>query len=467
MRRKLVAGAAVAGVVLLTASPAWGQEAINAEDVQTNLDNAFVLLCAVLVIFMQAGFALVEAGLTRAKSVANIMMKNLMDFCAGVIAFFCVGYAIAFGAGNDFFGSEGWFLGDGAFAYGTLTMPVTFIFQVAFAATAATIVSGAMAERTKFKSYFLYSFIISALIYPVVVHWNWGGGWLAQLDTPFHDFAGSTMVHSVGGWAALMGALILGPRIGKYGPDGKPRVIPAHSIPFAVLGGFILLVGWYGFNPGSELAADGAIGGIAVTTTIAAAAGAIVAMAAVWMKTGKPDVSMTVNGLLAGLVGITAGTAAVSSIGALAIGAVAGLLVVGSVFFFERIKIDDPVGAISVHGVCGVWGTLAVGLFATSDSDFWQQGLLYGGGSAQLVSQAIGVAAVAGFVLVASGIMFLGIKAIMGLRVPEAEELQGLDLVEHGVQGYDAEIFRNVDLSDGNGSARTHVVAAPTPVSTP
>jgi Amt family ammonium transporter len=460
MRRKLAVGAAVATGLVLTASPAWAQE-VTAEDVQANLDNAFVLLSAVLVIFMQAGFALVEAGLTRAKSVANIMMKNLMDFCAGVIAFFAVGYAIAFGAGNDFFGSEGWFLGDGAFAYGTLTMPVTFVFQVAFAATAATIVSGAMAERTKFKSYFVYSFVISALIYPVVVHWNWGGGWLAQLSTPFHDFAGSTMVHSVGGWAALMGALILGPRIGKYGPDGKPRVIAGHSIPFTVLGGFVLLVGWYGFNPGSELAADGAIGGIAVTTTLAAAAGAIVAMAAIWIKTGKPSVTMTVNGLLAGLVGVTAGTAAVSSVGALIIGAVAGLLVVGSVFFFERIKIDDPVGAISVHGVCGAWGTLAVGLFASSDSDFWQKGLFYGGGADQLISQAIGVAAVAGFVLVASGIMFLGIKAIVGLRVPEEEELIGLDMAEHGEQGYDAEVFRNVDVTDGNGGIAAPVPATP------
>jgi Amt family ammonium transporter len=453
MRRKLTAGAAVAAAaVLVTAAPAWAQDETTADAVQANLDNAFVLLSAVLVIFMQAGFALVEAGLTRAKSVANIMMKNLMDFCAGVIAFFAVGYAIAFGAGNDFFGYEGWFLGDDAFAYGTLTVPVTFVFQVAFAATAATIVSGAMAERTKFRSYFIYSFLISALIYPVVVHWNWGGGWLAQLDTPFHDFAGSTMVHSVGGWAALMGALILGPRIGKYGPDGKPRTILGHSIPFAVLGGFVLLVGWYGFNPGSELAADGAIGGIAVTTTIAAAAGAIASMGTIWLRTGKPDVSMTVNGLLAGLVGITAGTAAVSNVGAVVIGAVAGVLVVGSVFFFERIRIDDPVGAISVHGICGVWGTLAVGLFATAETDFWKQGLFYGGGTDQLVSQAIGVGAVAAFVLAASGLMFVAIKALVGLRVPADEEIAGLDVAEHGAPGYSDEIFTPMHLvSGGNG----------------
>ncbi|HSH23360.1 MAG TPA: ammonium transporter [Acidimicrobiales bacterium] len=441
MRRKLgVAALAVGGAAFVLAEPALAQES-TAADVQTNLDNVFVLLSAVLVIFMQAGFALVEAGLTRAKSVANIMMKNLMDFCGGAIAFFAVGYAIAFGAeGNDFFGAGGWFLGDGAFQYGTLTVPVTFVFQVAFAATAATIVSGAMAERTKFKSYFLYSIVISALIYPVVVHWNWGGGWLAQLATPFHDFAGSTMVHMTGGVAALMGAAILGPRIGKYGRDGKPRAIPGHNIPFAVLGTFVLLVGWYGFNPGSELAADSAIGGIAVTTTIAAAAGAITAMCFIWMKTGKPDVGMTANGMLAGLVGITAGTAAVSNIGALIIGSLAGILVVASVLFFERVHIDDPVGAVSVHGVCGAFGTICVGLFATADTDFWQAGLFYGGGADQLVSQIIGVLAVGAFVAVTTGVLFLVLKATVGLRVTEAEEIEGLDVLEHGAAGYGGDI---------------------------
>jgi Amt family ammonium transporter len=434
---KLLTGSALATAgVVLVAGPAVAQEA-TADAVQVNLDNVFVLLSAVLVIFMQAGFALVEAGLTRAKSVANIMMKNLMDFCAGALAFWAVGYAIAFGSdGNDLVGAGGWFLGDGAFQYGTLTVPVTFVFQAAFAATAATIVSGAMAERTKFKSYFLYSIVISAVIYPVVVHWNWGGGWLAQLDTPFHDFAGSTMVHMTGGVAALMGALVLGPRIGKYGPDGKPRAILAHNIPYAVLGTFILLVGWYGFNPGSELAADGAIGGIAVTTTLAAAAGAVTAMLTIWAKTGKPDVAMTANGMLAGLVGITAGTAAVSSVGAVIIGGIAGVLVVGSVLFFDRIRIDDPVGAISVHGVCGAFGTICVGLFATEGTDFWQQGLFYGGGADQLVTQVVGVVAVAAFVAVAAGLLFLAIKATVGLRVSPEEELAGLDVLEHGAPGY-------------------------------
>ena len=436
-RRLATAGALAAGSVLVTASPALAQDAeVTAESVQANLDNAFVLLSAVLVIFMQAGFALVEAGLTRAKSVANIMMKNLMDFCAGAAAFFAVGYAFAFGTeGSDFIGSGGWFLGDNAFQYGTLTVPVTFIFQVAFAATAATIVSGAMAERTKFKAYLIYSAFISALIYPIVVHWHWGGGWLFKLDTSYIDFAGSSLVHMVGGVAALMGAWVLGPRIGKYGPDGKPRAILGHSIPFAVLGAFILLVGWYGFNPGSELAADGATGGIAVTTTIAAVAGALTAMIAIWVKSGKPDVAMTANGLLAGLVGITAGCAAVSNAGALAIGAIAGVLVVGSVFFFDRIKIDDPVGAVSVHGVCGAFGTLAVGFFAT------EGGIFYGGDADQLVSQAIGVGAIFVFVAVTAGLLFLGLKYTVGLRVSREEELQGLDIPEHGAPGYAPDVL--------------------------
>lgn len=437
-RAALIGLLGLAGPVVI-ATPAFAQSA-ETVDTQTYLDNVFVLLSAVLVIFMQAGFALVEAGLTRAKSVANIMMKNMMDFCAGVLAFFAVGFAFAFGEGNDFIGYKGFFLGDGAFTYGTLSLPVFFVFQVAFAATAATIVSGAMAERTKFKAYFVYSIFISAVIYPIVVHWQWGGGWLYQLSTPFHDFAGSTLVHMTGGVASLMGAMIIGPRIGKYDAEGRPRAILGHNIPFAVLGTFVLLVGWYGFNPGSELAADGAIGGIALNTTLAAAAGAVTAMLTIWAKTKKPDVSMTANGMLAGLVGITAGCAAVSTIGSVIIGGVAGVLVVFSVFFFEKIKIDDPVGAISVHGVCGAFGTICVGLFATADAEgFWKQGLFYGGGVDQLVSQIIGVVSVAAFVAVTAGALFLAIKATIGLRVDAAEELEGLDVVEHGAPGYSTE----------------------------
>jgi Amt family ammonium transporter len=430
---------------MATASPAFAADEITAPVVQANLDNAFVLLAAVLVIFMQAGFALVEAGLTRAKSVGNIMMKNLTDFIVGVLAFFCLGFAFAFGTGNDFIGTSGFFLENlGNFnAYvepaGSLTVPVFFVFQVAFAATAATIVSGAMAERTKFIAYLTYSVVISALIYPIVVHWVWGGGWLSQLDTPFVDFAGSTIVHSVGGWAALMGAIFLGPRLGKYGADGKPRVIPGHSISFAVLGTLILWVGWYGFNPGSELAADGAIGPIALTTTLSAAAGAVMAMITSWVRGGKPDVAMTANGALAGLVGITAGCFSVHSWAAIVIGAVSGVLVVFAVGFFDRIKVDDPVGAISVHGVCGAWGTLAVGLFAA------EGGLITDGGTDQLVTQAIGVLAVFAFVSLAAGILFAAIKATMGLRVTADEEHVGLDMHEHGMKGYADFVFAEVD----------------------
>jgi ammonium transporter, Amt family len=446
-RRKLLigSGAALAGTVLLPGfSGIAGAQ--DVDPVQINLDNVYILLSAVLVIFMQAGFALVEAGLTRAKSVANIMMKNLIDFCAGGLAFAAVGFAIAYGGSLDgfgkFFGADGFFLGDGAFTYGNLTVPVFFTFQVAFAATTATIVSGAMAERTKFSTYLIYSFVISLFIYPVVVRWQWGGGWLYQgagpLPTPYHDFAGSSIVHMVGGVAAFWGAKLLGPRLGKYGSDGTPRAILGHNIPFAILGCFILLVGWYGFNPGSELAADGAIGGIAVTTTLAACAGALTAMATIWLKTGKPDVGMTGNGLLAGLVGITAATAAVTPPYAILIGGIAGVLVVFSVEFFDKVmKVDDPVGAISVHGVCGAFGTIAVGLFASQDVEgFWKQGLLLGGGTDQLVTQLIGVAAILAWTSVTAGLLFLVLKKTVGLRVSEEEELAGLDILEHGSPGY-------------------------------
>lgn len=411
-----------------------------AQGLQTTLDNVWILVAALLVLFMQAGFALVEAGLTRAKNVANVMMKNLMDLCFGALAFFAVGFAIAFGGGFDgigrFVGGGGWFLGDGAFTYGNLTPFTFFIFQVAFAATAATIVSGAMAERTQFKSYIAYSIVVSALIYPIVVRWQWGGGWLYQLSTPFHDFAGSSIVHLTGGIAAFAGTRALGPRIGKYGADGKVNVIAGHSIPLVITGCFILLIGWFGFNPGSQLGADPVIGRIALATLLAGSAGAAVAMFTTWYR-GKPDVAMAGNGLLAGLVGVTAGCYAVTTVGAVIIGAISGLLVVGSVHMFDKFKIDDPVGAISVHGVCGVFGTIAVGLFSNESSEgFISKGLFYGGGTDQLVSQIIGVLGIGAFVLVASTILFAVIKRTMGLRVSPEEELAGLDMFEHGSLGY-------------------------------
>jgi len=457
-RKKLIAGLAItAGVLAVTAAPVLAQEevtvtmaeeSLTADAVQVVLDNIWVLIAAILVIFMQAGFAMVEAGLTRAKSVANIMMKNLMDFVVGVLVFAAVGFAFAFGEGNGFFGTEGWFLNSATFetGWGNLSLPTFFIFQVAFAATAATIVSGAMAERTKFKSYFIYSALITAIVYPIIVHWVWGGGWLSTLSTPFHDFAGSGVVHATGGVAALVGAAILGPRIGKYAADGKPRAIPGHSIPFAIIGCFILLIGWFGFNPGSELAADSAVPAIAVTTLLAGAAGALVATLITWFKDGKPDVAMAGNGLLAGLVGITAGCAALNNWSAVIVGAIAGALVVGAVLFFDRIHIDDPVGAVSVHGVCGIWGVIAVGLFAAEESDYWKAGLFFGGGTDQLVSQLIGIGAIVAFTAVAMTIIFLAIKYTIGLRVAPQEEIEGLDVHEHGYAGYGIDVVTG--LSD-------------------
>ena len=457
MPRKLVLGAGL--VALLTyamASPAAAQELPEGAASQVILDNIWVLVATVLVFFMQAGFALVEAGLTRAKSVGNIMMKNLMDCMAGVLAFLFIGYSIGFGAEAlggffswDGFGVPG--IDDAAAAPAALNLsPATFFFfQAAFAATAATIVSGAMAERTKFKSYFVYSLVITSLIYPVILSWTWGGGWLAQLDIPFSDFAGSTIVHATGGWAAMMGAIVLGPRIGKYGRDGKPRVIQGHSIVLVVLGALILFIGWFGFNPGSELAADALVPQLAVKTLVAGCAGAVIAMLVNWALDGKPDVSMAANGLLAGLVSVTAPVGAIETWAAVLIGAVGGALVVFSVRLFDRKGIDDPVGAISVHGVCGTWGTLSIALFATFDDAFLGRedaGLLYGGGIDQLSTQALFVLVHFVFVTVTTGLLFLAIKKTIGLRVSEEEELTGLDVMEHGAPGY------AIDQGHGAGS---------------
>jgi ammonium transporter, Amt family len=464
VKRKMLTGAVVAGVgVIAFASPAAAQDIPEGVPSQVILDNLWVFIAGVLVFFMQAGFGLVEAGLTRAKNVANIMMKNLMDMAAGVLAFLLIGFGIAFGPDELLGGWFGWggigvdgidsFTGDG------LSPATTFFFQAAFAATAATIVSGAMAERTKFKAYFVYSIGITAFIYPVILRWTWGGGWLAQREFPFSDFAGSTIVHATGGWAALMGAIILGPRIGKYGADGKPRAIPGHNIAFVVVGAFILFVGWFGFNPGSELAADEYVMMIAVRTLVAGCAGAVVAMIAVWTMDGKPDVSMTANGLLAGLVSVTAPVGAVETWAALVIGAVGGILVVLAVKFFDRVKVDDPVGAISVHGVCGTWGTLSIGLFATFDDAFLGRedaGLFYGGGLDQLVTQLLMVLAHFVFVAGAAGLLFLAIKATIGLRVTEEEELEGLDVLEHGAAGYAGDTVTSIPSA-----------ATTTPASTP
>ncbi|MFP4509366.1 MAG: ammonium transporter [Spirochaetaceae bacterium] len=408
---------------------------VNVENMtlfRDSFDMIWLALGAALVFFMQAGFAMVETGLTRAKNAGNIIMKNLMDAAAGLIVYFIVGYGIMYGTSvGGLFGTDGFFL---AMPDGTAMHEVyiDWMFQAVFAATAATIVSGAMAERTQFKGYLVYSVVLTALIYPVVGHWTWGGGFLAELG--FADFAGSTIVHSTGGWAALAGAIVLGARKGKYvKKDGKTTVkaIPGHNIPLAALGVFILWFGWFGFNGGSTLSGvDFNIAIVFVTTALSAAGGAVGALILTWFWFGKPDVSMTLNGVLAGLVGITAGPDVISPGWAIIVGIIAGVIVVLSVEFLDKkLHVDDPVGAISVHGVCGAWGTLAVGIF--------------GGGS--IVAQIIGVVAVFAWTMVTALILFSILKAAKMLRVSEDEELAGLDISEHGMESYSGfQIFSNM-----------------------
>jgi len=396
--------------------------------VQTNLDFVWTLVAAFLVFFMQAGFAMLEAGLTRAKNIVNIMMKNLMDFSVGTLAFFFIGFGLMFGTSSGWIGTDGFMLSDYT-ADGDPWTLAFWLFQVVFAATAATIVSGAMAERTKFVGYLAYSAVISAVIYPIFGSWAWGGlfhggGWLEGLG--FIDFAGSTVVHSVGGWAALAGTIVLGPRIGKFNSNGKPQAIPGHNMGLVALGTFILWFGWFGFNPGSTTAGIPDIASIAVTTNLAAAAGAFAAMMTAWVSLGKPEGSMALNGAIAGLVAITAPCANVSPISAIIIGLIAGVLVVQSVLFFERkLKIDDPVGAVSVHGVCGAWGTLAAGIFNI------------GGFSWSIIGvQALGVAAAFLWTFPLAFLLFKLIDKTIGLRVSREEEINGLDVGEHGIEGY-------------------------------
>jgi ammonium transporter, Amt family len=416
----------------------WGlaasaqEEAMTADEVKIILDNIWVLVAAILVIFMNAGFGMLETGFCRQKNAVNILSKNLIVFALATLSFWAIGFAIMFGSSaGGFIGTTGWFL-TGEHDFGTLTVPVYFLFQAAFAGTAATIVSGAVAERIKFIDFVIFSVLLTGISYPISGHWVWGGGMLSDigfLGTGFSDFAGSTVVHSVGGWAALMGAAILGPRIGKY-QNGQPNALPGHNMSIATLGCLILWIGWFGFNPGSELAASEAVPFIAVTTNLAAAAGGVSATTTSWIMSGKPDLSMIINGILAGLVGITAGCAGVSYLGAVIIGLVAGILVVFSVYFFDSIQIDDPVGAISVHLVNGAWGTLAVGLFDT------ESGLLFGGGVNQLIAQILGILTIGLWTVVVSGIFWTILKSTLSLRVTEEEELIGLDISEHGMEAY-------------------------------
>jgi len=428
-------------------------------DMKVAVDTMWVLFAGILVFFMNAGFGCLEAGFARQKNSVNILSKNFIVFAISSIAFWFIGWGIMFGDGNPFMGLQGLFMlggadnspmtGDdyqgvyGAIGWTGVPLLAKFFFQLVFAGTAATIVSGAVAERVKYISFIVFSFLLVGLIYPVVGHWIWGGGWLAGRG--MWDFAGSTVVHSTGGWAALAGALILGPRFGKYRKDGTINPIPGHNLSLATIGCFILWLGWFGFNPGSTMAADpGLIAHIAVTTNSAAAAGILAATLYSWMRLGKPDLGMTLNGCLAGLVAITAPCAFVSVGSSLIIGLIAGFLVVESVIRIDHLRVDDPVGALSVHLVNGIWGTLALGLFAQDQFSpgTTGNGLLFGGGAGLLMAQLIGVAAVGIFVFGGAALCWSLIKAVMGVRVSLYEEIEGLDIGEHGNTAYPDFVIR-------------------------
>lgn len=420
-------------------------------DINVAIDTFWVLLGGILVFWMQAGFAMVETGFTRAKNAGNIIMKNTIDFVFGSIIYWVLGFGIMFGANRlgGFIGLPTFFTDGTAENAATGVNHYAFLFfQTVFCATAATIVSGAMAERTKFVSYCVYSAVISAVIYPIAGHWIWGGGWLAELG--FHDFAGSTAVHSIGGWCALVGAIILGPRIGKYTKSGKSNAIPGHSLTLGALGVFILWMGWFGFNPASSLGitGDGALelsSRVFITTNLAAATAAATTMFFTWIRYGKPDVSMTLNGVLGGLVAITAGCDVVTPVGAAVIGIIAGfVMTLGIEIVDNKFKIDDPVGAVGVHCMCGVVGTLLTGVFgAYGDGTI---GILYGGGFKFFGVQCLGVAAVAVWSVCCAIILFKVIKATIGLRVTREEELRGLDIEEHGLESSYAD-FQSSDLN--------------------
>lgn len=408
------------------------EETVTAAGAISGLNTVWVLMAAFLVFFMQAGFALLEAGFTQAKNAVNIIMKNVLDVCFGTLVFFMIGFGLMFTEGNGFIGQGGFMMRGLDPAWSGLPTWAFFLFQVVFAATAATIVSGAMAERTRFSGYILFSILLSALVYPIVGHWVWGGGWLAQRG--FLDFAGSTVVHSVGGWAALAGILVVGPRLGRFGKDYDKKRFSGHSIPLAALGVFILWFGWFGFNPGSQLAAEGAdnanaIALIALNTQLAACAGAVGALLAGWLRTRMAKAGFVLNGTLGGLVAVTAPCAFVTPAVAIVIGLIGGLVVVEVANGMEKAKIDDAVGAVPVHLGAGVWGTLALGLFST------EGGVFYGGGWTFFGAQLTGVLAVGAFTFVSCFILFHLINMVLGIRAGEKEEKEGLDL-KHGQAAY-------------------------------
>ncbi len=411
-------------------------EGINVADLKQGLDTMWVLIAAFLVFFMQAGFGMVETGFIRAKNACNILTKNFLDFCMASLGFFLVGYGFMFGDGNGFIGTKGFCLGGLDSTVNGLPLYAFWLFQAAFCGAAATIVAGGMAERMKFVAYLSYSFLISALVYPIIGHWVWGGGWLSKMG--FADFAGSTVVHTVGGIAALVGTIMLKPRLGKYGIDGKPRVLAGHNIPLASLGVFILWFGWFGFNPGSTLSVGNGdlISRISINTNMAAALGGIAAMAAAWFRFGKPDLSMAMNGALAGLVAITAPCAYVEPWAAMVIGMIAGVIVVLGVELLDKLHIDDPVGAVPVHGMCGIFGTICIGIFGKSSLGLANDGFIYSGNPTQLGIQMVGSFSTIVFVVIMMGLIFKVIDLTVGLRVRREEELRGLDIGEHGMEAY-------------------------------
>jgi Amt family ammonium transporter len=460
-----VAATTDAAAAAIPAAPDMAKtlEEINKKtgDMKVALDTVWVLVTAMLVFFMNLGFACVESGMCRAKNCVNILSKNFVVFAVTSVFFWILGFGLMFGSGslNDYVGTDGLLMVKGADnspatltaysgVYGSLNwtgVPLwaKFFFQLVFAGTAATIVSGAVAERIKYHSFIIFSALMAVVIYPVVGHWIWGGGWLASKG--FLDFAGSTQVHSIGGWAALMGVLILGPRIGKYGPDGKVNAIPGHNLSSATIGCLILWLGWFGFNPGSTMAADpGFIADVCNTTNIAAAVATLTATITCWVKLGKPDLGMTLNGCLAGLVAVTAPCAWISVESAAIIGAISGVAVVLAVITFDKFGIDDPVGATSVHLVNGVFGTICVGLFSEPaimasrglDPKVYKGGLFFGGGMDQLIAQLTGVVATAVYVVIVSGICWMVLKSTIGIRVSPEEEMEGLDIGEHGNEAY-------------------------------
>lgn len=443
---------AVAGLAL-TAGPA-AADPVDVTNPQVFADNAFILICGVLVVFMQAGFAMVEAGLTRAKNAAHMMLKNLMDFIVGATGFALIGYHVAF-SGAQYVGWQWQWVGGPLeeSVAANLTIPVHYFFNMGFAAAAATIVSGAVAERVQFRAYFTYAVGISTLIYPLAVSWVWGGGWLSQMETPFVDLAGGTVVHVTGGMAALVGATILGPRIGRFDENGDSVPIPGHNLPMAILGVFILLVGWFGFNSGSVLSADLSIGAVAAITAIGAGAGGIGATIASWLTLKTPDVTLIGNGVLGGLVGITAGAANLSMFGALFIGLIAGIIATNGVLLLDRIGIDDPVGAVPVHLFCGVFGTLALGFVADPNAVVGGEGpagFLYGGDMSLFFSQVTGVLAIMTYSGLVIGTMFGVLRSMGWLRMSVEHEMAGADLAEHATPAYNEDFVEYEDASDAD-----------------